>query len=327
MIFQNAVSLSEKSRGMLKEEKTFAANRKIAPGVNTAMKADETGARFAAGAEDVILPAPPAGGNKFREIDRAYAAVRNVSDVEQKEIRNVVMGVLSPTLREKYLTLNYHRAGLNVELLLTLKDTRQFQAIALLARTIFELAVEVKLISLNADAAEKIDVATRIETLRYAKNVVTFKSRHPDSNVPVQDCVAFVAMHEKSILAEQNAMWPGVKDLTHWTMKKLPRRVALVGDPFEQMYEMHYAPLSWYSHGGVTGLSEPNTELFAFFAGIAYKIAGESYIQLLEVIINEFKLFCADPTLKDKLSCAKLVAYANNQEEADVILRAHGLTR
>jgi hypothetical protein len=47
----------------------------------------------------------------------------------------------------------------------------------------------------------------------------------------------------------------------------------------------------------------------------------------LEVIINEFKLFCADPTLKDKLSCAKLVAYANNQEEADVILRAHGLTR
>jgi hypothetical protein len=291
------------------------------------MRAEETRARFPANTEGSILQPLPERGNKFNEIDRAYAVVRNVSDVEQRDMRNVVMGLLSPTLREKYLTLNYHRAGLNVELLLTLTDTRQFQAIALLARTIFELAVEVKLISLNADAAAKIDVATRVEKLRYARNVVNFKRLHPDSDVPVQDCVAFVAMYEKSILAEQNAMWPGVKDLTHWTTKKLPRRMALVGDPFEKMYEMHYAPLSWYSHGGVTGLNEPNTELFAFFAGIAYKIAGESYIQLLEVIINELKLYSAAPTLKDKLNCAKLVAYANNQEEADVILRAHGLTR
>ena len=69
------------------------------------------------------IMSPQEGSNRYISVERFYGAVRNLNDVEQRDIRNVVMGVLNPTLREKYLTLNYQRAALNVELLLTLKDT------------------------------------------------------------------------------------------------------------------------------------------------------------------------------------------------------------
>jgi hypothetical protein len=41
-------------------------------------------------------------------VEQFFGALRNLHELEEREIRGVVMGVLSPTLREKYLTLNYH---------------------------------------------------------------------------------------------------------------------------------------------------------------------------------------------------------------------------
>lgn len=269
----------------------------------------------------------PQASDRYKSVEQFYGALRNLSDLEQREIRSVVTSVLNPTLREKYLTLNYHRAAINVELLLTLKDTKQFQAIALLARSVFETAVEIKLIGLNSDAAPKIDALTRIEKLRYSKRIVAFKKAHPEAPVATRSNEEFIAANERSIMAEQSAIWPGVSDVTHWMNRKLPRRIELLGDPFSRMYEVNYAPLSWYSHAGVTGVNDPSTDLFAFFAGMAYTIAGDSYIELLKVVVSEFKLQSADPKLSDKITCAKLVAFADSQEEADVILRAHGLER
>ena len=68
-------------------------------------------------------------------------------------------------------------------------------------------------------------------------------------------------------------------------------------------------------------------DLFAFFAGSAYSITMDSYAQILDVIVDEFKLQRADDKLKNEITCAKLVAFADSQQEADVILQAHGLSR
>lgn len=89
------------------------------------------------------------------QLESFYAALRNLNDLELRSFRNVIKSVFSPTLRESYLTVNYHRAAFNVEMLLATKDTKQFQAVALLARAVFELAVEIKLINLDKEAAKK----------------------------------------------------------------------------------------------------------------------------------------------------------------------------
>jgi hypothetical protein len=72
-----------------------------------------------------------------------HAALRNLQKLEQDDFREIIKSQLRPTLRERYLTVNYHRAVFNVEMMVAVKDTRQFQTLSLLARTIFELALEV----------------------------------------------------------------------------------------------------------------------------------------------------------------------------------------
>lgn len=109
-------------------------------------------------------------------INNFYSAIKSLNEFDHAEVHNIVSGQLAPSLREKAFTLNYHRAEINVELLLTLTDTRQFQAIAMLARSVFEMAAEIRLILRDPEAGEKIAIFTDLEKLRSAKQILRFKS-------------------------------------------------------------------------------------------------------------------------------------------------------
>jgi hypothetical protein len=63
-----------------------------------------------------------------------FAALRNLDRTEREEFREIIKAQFRPTLRERYLTVNYHRAAFNVEMLLKITDTKQFQASSLLTQ-------------------------------------------------------------------------------------------------------------------------------------------------------------------------------------------------
>src|SRR6266446_235494 len=100
------------------------------------------------------------GGMESAEdrLESFYAALRNLDRLEHEDFREIIKSQFRPTLRERYLTVNYHRAAFNVEMMLAIKDTKQFQTLSLLSRTIFELAVEIKSIIRDADSAKKIEL-------------------------------------------------------------------------------------------------------------------------------------------------------------------------
>ncbi len=268
----------------------------------------------------------PAQTDQQSYLERFYAALKNLEALELSAFRNVIMGILTPNLVEKPSgRWNYHRAAINVEMLVTIKDTKQFQVISMLARTIFELAVEIKLISLDPDAAHKIDVFTRVEKLRAAKQIVEFKKAHPEAQVHYQTHESFVTACEQSIQAEKAATWPDRDRVKHWTLNSLATRAHKLGDPFDRIYEMHYPTLSWDTHSGVISVFKAKPDTFVPSVGIAYTIAVDSYMQILEVLVNEFKLYNADPLLKNKIKYNKEVAFTESQEEADSLMQAYGL--
>lgn len=117
-------------------------------------------------------------------LESFYAALRNLDRLEHEDFREVIKSQFRPTLRERYLTVNYHRAAFNVEMMLAIKDTKQFQTLSLLARAIFELALEMKSISLDSDAAKKIELFSRVELLKSARRFVAFKHNHPNAQFP-----------------------------------------------------------------------------------------------------------------------------------------------
>lgn len=258
-------------------------------------------------------------------LERIYGAMRNLNDLELSDFRGVIMGMLSATLREPILTLNYHRAAINIGQLLITKDTKQFEAISMLARTIFELAVEIKLMSITADAASKIDVFTGVEKLRAARKMVAFKKAHPEARFQYETQEKFVAACGAVIDDEQAAMWPGRDEVKHWTLKSLAKRAEELGAPFERIYEVHYPQLSWDAHSGVVSVFQATPNSFVPSVGIAYTIAVESYMQILEILVNEFKLYTTNPLLKNKIAYMKNVAYAESQDEADRIRYAYGV--
>lgn len=268
---------------------------------------------------------PSDADNPIEFSKHMFAALRNLRNLEEKEFRGVITGMLRPTLRERLLTLNYHRAAFNVETVLALPNSRHFQATAMMARAIFEDAVEMKLISVNADAAEKVDAATRIERLTAAEEVVGFKTQHPEAQVQSDLYQRYIDEQGTAIRAEKQKFWPGNNRVNHWTNKKMGKRIQGLGEPYERIYEVHYPQLSWYSHSGVTGVWNVSGEMLAAFVGICYQIAVESYMQVLEILVNEFRLYSHDDKLKDKIQYAKFVAFARTQKEADAVMHVHGL--
>lgn len=259
-------------------------------------------------------------------IERSYAALKGMHYLDQHEILNVVRAALSPTRREKYFTLIYHRAILNVETILYLTEGKHFQAVAGLTRTIFELAVDIRLIDRIDNAIEKMALFRDIEKLKAARHIVDFKQAHPDAKVHTNSHEKFVAAHGKHIDAAKALMWPGKEPrLTHWCREKMPQRAKLVGGPLYEIHELQYSQLSWYIHSGITGVEGLGPAGFASLVGVAFNIALESYMQILEAIIDEFKIAKADPLIRSRMQYARMMPFTPSEQELSDLREGLGL--
>lgn len=264
-------------------------------------------------------------------LESFYAALRNLDRLEHEDFREIIKSQFRPTLRERYLTVNYHRAAFNVEMMLAIKDTKQFQTLSLLARTIFELAVEMKSISLDPDAAQKIELFSRVELLKAARRLAAFKRDHPNTRFRFETQEEFLAKFEQIIDAEKAVMWPpnalnGRKPkVGHWTLKTVERRATDLGAPFDRIYHVHYAELSWMTHSGVVSPLNLTTEWVTSFVGTVYAIAVDSYVEILAILVNEFKLYTTNEHLNKKIVCNRDLGFTKTPEEGELVMRRHGL--
>jgi hypothetical protein len=250
---------------------------------------------------------------RTENLDRFLNGLKALNAMDHGAIHNIVTGQMNPSQLERFMTLNYHRAEMNVELLFTVNNTGQFQAIAMLARSVFELSVEINLMPFIENAGPKIQLFTEIEKLRSARQIVKFKAEHPDSEMRPTSYEAFVNANQKRIEAEQDKLWPGVKKVRHWSgYSDLAVRTQKLGDPFEEMYQVNYPQLSWYVHSGVVGVSNATSQLLVDFVGICYIIVFHSYRKILDAVAEQFQLHKADPTLKAKMLYAQGVAFIDN---------------
>lgn len=260
-----------------------------------------------------------------------HAALRNLERLEQEDFREIIKNQIRPTLRERYVTENYGRAALNVEMMVKIKETKQFQTLSLLARTIFELAVEVKLIVTEADAAKKIELFSKVERLKSARKIVDFHGGRPDAPPLYQQQLDFVNKFGTQIDIDSAAMWPsnpatGKKpSVKHWTLKDLRQRAKVLGEPFERLYETYYTPLSWMTHTGVVSPLNMTAESFSSFVSTVYSIAIDSYVAILETLVVEFNLSVVNEHIMRKIVCNRDLGFTRTPEEGEAVMKKHGL--
>jgi hypothetical protein len=267
------------------------------------------------------MSAPATSDDAFQTTGRFYAMVESLHKFDKQEVKGVLRTLLSTSERERCFIATYYRASGNAASLLELKQPRHFQAIAMLARSLFELAVDIKLIDLIADSPIKIREFTDVEKLRSAYKILRFKTANPNAAVDTAIYSSFVANNKSRIEAAKSSLWPTTKKLSHWSGLHMQQRAELVKSPFQEIYEVKYPMLSWYVHSGFTGVVNLNAESFTVLCGVAFQIATEVYRDLLLTMIREFRIAKADEKIEGKLEVAKYLPFTDTPEQVETVIR------
>jgi hypothetical protein len=271
--------------------------------------------------------ATPPSSNTFDPVEiteRFFTVVKSLSEFDKAEIRGTMDTLLLPKDRDMCFMANYSRAYTNVDSILVLKRMSDFQALAMIARALMELAIDVKLINLVNDAVEKIAAFSDVEKLRTAKRIVAFKKSHPQALVdPTYE--KFADSEGARIDASRTAMWPGIKntDLRHWAHLNLMERAAKVGGELEELHATYYPQLSLYVHSGFTGIANISKRGFQALVGLTFNVVIKSYIAILTELIREYKLSNANERIGAKMDLARTLPFTSSPEEANAL--AHTL--
>lgn len=253
-----------------------------------------------------------------------FAVLKSIAKFDELEVAGVIRSQLSPTEREKCFMAIYLRGSANVVTLTELKHQKHFQAINMLARTLFELAVDIRLIKVIPQACDKMIAYIDVEKLRCARKILKFHGTRPITKVDPTVYSSFVASEGSKIDALRAALWPSTMPkktkLSHWSGLNLPDRIALLGAPFDEIYELNYPHLSWQVHSGLTGVVNMKAETFTIMCGQSFMLAADSYREILSAMIEEFKIQKANTMIQGKLTAAKMLPFTDSPEQAQKLL-------
>ncbi len=257
-----------------------------------------------------------------------YCVLRNIDQFDVGEIRGTLSNLISPNDRDNCFLAIYWRAVRNVATILALTDVKHFQATTMLARALFELAVDIKLVEEEENAVEKMHHFSKLESLRAARKAVDFASSHPtDYPLDVAPYRHFIEKSDASIRTKAQVLWPGCSKLAtlkHWSEMSLEQRAKKLSNPFEDLYACYYKQLSWQVHSGLAGIINQPPQAFANLCTLAIKIAADSYEIILMSCIKEFRLSLANERILDKLEMAKALAGTSGDQQAAAVMKHFG---
>lgn len=250
-----------------------------------------------------------------------YSMVRSLSNFDEREVKPIIETLLSTSDREICFVATYFRTLGNIETLLMLQNSKHFQAACMLARSLFELAVDMKLLEVDQQNWIRMREFPDQEKLRCARIALASKSSRPDLKIDVTTHSSFVANNERRLDGARQALWPNRKQLGHWSGLRMNERVARLNSPFEEIYIIDYPKLSWYVHPGLTGVVNLEAETFTYLCSYAFKLAADAYWESLQVMIREFRIERADEKIKQKMKAAKLLPFTKSPTQAEELIR------
>lgn len=262
--------------------------------------------------------------SKMPDIGLYAAALQGLQNLDNGEILPIVKGLLAPTPREECFVAAYYRTVANARTLLTLNSPSHFQGIAMLARCMFELAVDVALIQHVPDAITKIYTYARLERLRAAREKVALKTKGVIStDVSLEQ--GYIASRGSTIEAEAQALWPKTKKqrpVSHWSDLSLAARAKKLGAPFDELYQSMYRQLSWHVHPGLAGVMNLDAAVFPAMCGLALEFAFTCYVLVLRAVARELKIDKAVQDIDKKVQLAKMLPFTDDPEQAAMLTRA-----
>ena len=163
-----------------------------------------------------------------------------------------------------------------------LRDEIHFQAAASGARGLFEIWVDMELISRNLieKNVEKYHTFPEIDRFNRAKRIVEYSDKNPDLKIndSVQRQVVSDSSKKQKTEAFLTNIW-GAKsnNAMHWSGEKMWERVKCCSAEVKTVYYEHYSLLSWYVHSGSTGYANLNKDALRLCFANSHIIAQKAF--------------------------------------------------
>ncbi len=265
---------------------------------------------------------------ELNEIEQAgfYSKVlRSSYRFDMVEVRPIVGGLLSPALLEECRSLLYIRFNNNVGSMLELKHVAHFQALGMLARSLYELTVDIQLLDIELRAAILMCGYLDVEKLKACRSSVAFSKQQGAAPSTIQE--TYIQNHEARIKSLAAQLWQNqrLSEVTHWTGENLPTRVKRLSVEMQGIYAYSYKQMSWTVHSGLQGSYGLSKEIFPRLCSQAYQLAADVYEKTLTAMINNLQLYRADPKIREKLRLARYLPFTDTVEEEASIRRELGL--
>jgi len=237
-------------------------------------------------------------------ISAYHDGLREAVDFVQSEVIGTLRGQLDLSQGEKATMGIFLRIHALACSLVRLNNRVDFNAVAGIARTVFELLIDLKLLispNLGQHDLDRFFAFSEVDRFRKAKRIVELQEEHPDLvessllDSGVRKEFVESRVKDKSVEKKVELLWgksskgkPKWPD--HWSGLSIRKRSSDFGPLYEQEYLEIYSFLSSYAHGGSTAYSGLTEQSLESVYGISLEYARKLYIEALIICSKVFSL-------------------------------------
>jgi len=234
-----------------------------------------------------------------------YSGCKICTDFSQEVMIPALAGILAPSQKEKILISIYRSIHCWMKAVALLNHPVYFQTVATVARSIFELVLDIKLIVDDKieNGPKKFKEFSKIEKFRIIQEFAEFQRKNPDmksSRVsPKRMEIASDKNKEKEmdILAQ---LWGKPrKDIRHWSGLAIKKRAQEAGKQYEMFYYESFGLLSIYVHSGLVGIINMSGDGLRAVYGNSTSIIHDMFLTAISMVAKEFKFDKAMPEFEE----------------------------
>ncbi|MDA1190841.1 MAG: DUF5677 domain-containing protein [Candidatus Poribacteria bacterium] len=238
------------------------------------------------------------------QVEAFYASIQSWRRFAKTTILPIITHLVSPTERDTALCHVYYRMYGWIQALEQLNGPHYFLTIGSSARSLFELSLDLNMLSVDSDgsAVAKFHGFSTATKYKAAKNLVDLmdSTGSTEMNVTVQrqylsDNAPTIDAHVIKLWGKNkngNPIWPD-----HWSGLTIADRARACGAIYEVEYRFNYVWQSWLTHSGSTGTEGISSEVAESCVGVAYASASRAFGCATEILVRDYRLRDALPDI------------------------------
>jgi len=234
-----------------------------------------------------------------------YSGCKICTDFSEEVMIPALAGILAPSQKEKILISVYRSIHCWMKAVALLNNTVYFQTVATAARSIFELALDIKLIVDNKieNGLKKFETFHKIEKFRIVEEFAKFQIENPDMKSSRVSPKRMEIVSDKNKEKEMDVLaqlWGKPrKDIRHWSGLGMRGRVERAGKQYEIFYYESFGLLSIYVHSGLVGTINMSDEGLKAVYGNSAGIIYDMFLTSILMVAKEFKFDKAMPKFEE----------------------------